>query len=231
MAQIYQFYAELDDCRSKIWRRFQVSNDITVAQLGYTVQTLFEMKAYHLMALEGAGKNESINRYEIPTTEFEPFIDQHREVKVLDATRSLLGKAVSKPGQKLNFNYDFGDDWWVSLTLEKVIDLPFLLDGAGFGIVEDCGGIHGLRELVDAFKKKSGEDGEFDITAFDIDDLNYRLKLIPKIYQQVYESNCEPSQSSLDLIDRKYQKKRKKVDSTEPTPLIIIAHGAKQSSK
>ena len=30
---IYQLYAELDDFKPKIWRRFQVLNDITVARL------------------------------------------------------------------------------------------------------------------------------------------------------------------------------------------------------
>lgn len=49
---IYQFYAELDDFKPKIWRRFQVSNDVTIARLGYIVQVLFEMTASHLMAVE-----------------------------------------------------------------------------------------------------------------------------------------------------------------------------------
>ena len=30
---IYQFYAELEDYEPKIWRRFQVMSDITVARL------------------------------------------------------------------------------------------------------------------------------------------------------------------------------------------------------
>ena len=34
---IYQFYAELDDYKPKIWRRFQVSDDITAARLGYII--------------------------------------------------------------------------------------------------------------------------------------------------------------------------------------------------
>lgn len=38
---IYQFYAELDDFKPKVWRRFQVLDDITVARLGYIVQVLF----------------------------------------------------------------------------------------------------------------------------------------------------------------------------------------------
>jgi hypothetical protein len=67
--------------------------------------------------------------------------------------------------------------------------LPRVLDGAGFGIVEDVGGAGGLEDLAKAFKKKKGADykqfsewlgiEELDITAFDLDDMNFRLKRIP----------------------------------------------------
>ncbi|MCL1914930.1 MAG: plasmid pRiA4b ORF-3 family protein, partial [Eubacteriaceae bacterium] len=49
---IYQFFAELDDYKPTIWRRFQVMDNITVARLGYILQVLFEMTASHLMAIE-----------------------------------------------------------------------------------------------------------------------------------------------------------------------------------
>lgn len=49
---IYQFYAELDDFKPKIWRCFQVSEHITPARLCYIVEVLFEMTASHLMASE-----------------------------------------------------------------------------------------------------------------------------------------------------------------------------------
>ena len=65
-------------------------------------------------------------------------------------------------GDRLSVNYDFGDDWRVSLKLEKVFEdkelprgeFPQVIEGAGFGIVEDCGGVWGLENLVKAFKRK-----------------------------------------------------------------------------
>jgi len=51
-------------------------------------------------------------RYEIPDGE-EPYQDPHRNVRVADATDNRLRHAVSEPKEKLNFNYDYGDDWWV----------------------------------------------------------------------------------------------------------------------
>jgi len=49
---IYQFYAVLDDYKPKIWRRFQVSNNILIARFCYIIQVLFEMKGSHRMMLE-----------------------------------------------------------------------------------------------------------------------------------------------------------------------------------
>lgn len=244
---IYQFYAELDDFKPKIWRRFQVTDNITVARLGYIIQVLFEMTASHLMAIEVPfGENTQracqqrypdddssfimehtqidgkpiVRRYEIMDDNFESLDLPH--IVEADAVQIRLRHAVSEIGDKLNFNYDFGDDWWVSLRLEKVFEdkslpgseLPRVLEGAGFGIVEDCGGPGGLEDLVKAFKKKKGANykslsewlgtDDFDINTFDIDDMNFRLKKIPRIYKQCYEDRLRPTQRSIDLIERKY---------------------------
>ena len=246
---IYQFYAELDDYKPKIWRRFQVMDDVTVSRLGYIVQVLFEMTASHLMAIEvPEGDNrraiwkakgvkppqgafgdaimmsKTIRRYEIPDEE-EPLSDQTFEVRIADATKTRLRHAISQPGEKLNVNYDFGDDWWVALTLEEVFtdkdlpggELPRVLDGAGFGIIEDVGGTGGLEDFAKAFKKKKGVEFEqycewlgiedFDMNAFDLEDMNFRLKKVPRIYKQCYEDMLTPTQKSIDLIERQYLRK------------------------
>ena len=49
---IYQFYAELKDYEPKIWRRFQLMNNSTMARLGYILMTLFEMQASHLFCFD-----------------------------------------------------------------------------------------------------------------------------------------------------------------------------------
>lgn len=221
---IFQFYAELDDYKPKIWRRFQATDNITPARLCYIIQTLFEMRASHLMALEVPFDDvNAILRFEIMDEDYEDFPDPHRKVKTCEATQGTLHGIGLKPGSKLNFNYDFGDDWWVSLTVEEIFEdsalpgkeLPRVLDGAGYGIIEDCGGTGGLEELAKAFKKKKGSAyddfrewlgvNDLDLTAFDLDDMNFRLKKIPRIYMQAYEQRLHPTQRSIDLIERKYK--------------------------
>jgi hypothetical protein len=124
---------------------------------------------------------------------------------------------------RLSVWYDFGDDWRVTLKREGIIndpeisakDLPQVLEGKGFGIVEDCGGAWGLEELTEAFKAKKGDSYEqfrdwlgiddFDIKAFDIDDINFRLKKLPSIFAKMYEQKLYPTKQSIHLIERKYK--------------------------
>ena len=74
----------------------------------------------------------------------------------------------------------------------------------------------GLEELAEAFKEKKGdsyeqfrdwlETDDFDIKAFDIDDINFRLKKLPSIYAKIYEHRAYPTEKDIDLIERIYKK-------------------------
>lgn len=235
---IYKFYAELDDYKPKIWRRFQVSSNIKVARLGYIIMALFEMKASHLFCFEQLKDNvftgeekkspkkrrritaDDIIRYEIVNEELFS-LDSLTETR--DAAGFSLKQAMPFSGGQMTFGYDFGDDWRISLLLEDIIndttlpakELPHVLEGGGFGIVEDCGGIYGLEELAKAFKVKKGPQyddfrswlgvDDLNLEAFDISDMNFRLKKIPRIFADIYEKQLEPTQKSIDLLDRKYK--------------------------
>lgn len=153
----------------------------------------------------------------------EQFPDE--DERVFDASaykiRSILHGCQ---GEKLTLEYDYGDGWEVEITLESVFEgkelpgreLPRVLDGEGYGIIEDCGGVGGLKELAVAFQRKSGDDyenlrewlgsDELDLTAFDLDDMNLRLKKVPRIYMESYEYGLIPTQRSLDFLDRRYLK-------------------------
>ncbi|GHU50985.1 plasmid pRiA4b ORF-3 family protein [Clostridia bacterium] len=164
-----------------------------------------------------------IQRYNFMNDDFESLSPPH--IQEEDIVKHKVKHVIRSVGDIASVNYDFGDGWQVTLRLEKVFDnfelpgdaFPRVLEGAGFGIVEDVGGTPGLEELVQAFKKKSGEAFEeykdwlgvedFDITAFDIDDMNFRIKQIPRIYKQSYEDHLSPTQRSIDLIERKYLRK------------------------
>ena len=207
---IYQFYAELKFFKPKIWRRFQVTSDITVAKLAYIIMTMFEMDASHLFDVEFLepsitySGNQSkrmrvISHYGIPN-----LIEYDDDIK--DASKVKLSKLKLETYHRLVVWYDFGDDWRVSIKLEKILDerdipfkeLPRVLKGKGYGIIDDCGGVGGLEDIVKAFESKTGEDYEqyrewlgkddFDITTFDLNDINERLKELPSVFASAYEN-------------------------------------------
>lgn len=242
---IYQFYAELTDYKPKIWRRFQVLGNITMAHLGYILMTLFEMQASHLFCFDVPVleplKPDSIDkpkkskpseeqgeqwiyRYEI-LYEDDPIYYQNNR-RGFDATKVKMKDVFREPEQKATFIYDYGDYWQVDLILEKIImdkeisrkDLPRVLEGQGYGIIEDCGGPYGLAQLAKAFKQKKGSEyqdmrewlgiDDLDLKSFDMDDMNFRLKRIPRIYRDIYEYNQSPSPYSINLLERRYLKKK-----------------------
>jgi hypothetical protein len=248
---IYEFYAELEDYTPKMWRRFQVANNVTMARLGYILLTLFEMQASHLfrievpfrenlrMSLNNRLGDEGYNQlvadnqlndieensiFEIITEE--TYLYRDEDDKVYDATEHKLKHVINDPGSRLSLVYDFGDNWTVAVTLKRVFKdgslsgrlLPRVLKGEGYGIVEDCGGVGGLTRLAKAFKKKRGNEYEeyrqwlgmddFDLEVFDIDDMNFRLLKVPRIYSDAYEYGLEPTKRSMDILERRYLTKK-----------------------
>ena len=234
---IYQFYAELKDYEPKMWRRFQVPGNITMARLGYILMTMYEMQANHLFCLTvpvcenaksdpslpnaGPATQDEVARFEIDNEELFPGEGKNS----FDASAYKVRSALQGyPGEKLTLEYDYGAGWEVEVTLETILEdkelpgreLPRVLAGEGYGIVEDCGGTGGLECLAEAFRQKSGKDyenyrkwlgrDELDLTAFDLEDMNLRLKKVPRIYTELYEYGCAPSQRPLDFLERKYQK-------------------------
>ena len=233
---IYQFYAELNDYQPKIWRRFQVPGNITIARLGYILMTLYEMQASHLFritvpvlenarlgpSLPGAGtiSQDGVWRFELDCEELFP----EEGEKSFDASACKMRSVLhGYPGEKLTLEYDYGDGWEVEVALEMILtdkelpgrELPRVLAGEGYGIIEDCGGTGGLERLAEAFCQKSGDDyaqykrwlgrDDLDLSSFDLDDMNLRLKKVPRIYTDLYEYGYAPSQRSLDFLERKYQ--------------------------
>lgn len=141
---------------------------------------------------------------------------------IIDATGVKVKDTVFSPGNIMTFTYDYGDDWTISLVLEEVYkkselpakELPRVLEGEGYGIIEDCGGTFGLKELAAEFKKGRGPrykelrdwlgTDKLDLRSFDIGEMNFRLKKVPRIYADIYEHKLEPTKRSWDILTRKY---------------------------
>lgn len=240
---IYEMYAELKDYEPKIWRRFQLMNNVSMSRLAYIIMTMFEMEANHLFCFEVPNAENYFNEQRKHHKE-EDIIDIYKyhpeyanwrielssdeddfpyEGRKMIAEETKLKQVLNYAEDKLLFEYDFGDGWEIAVVLERVIEtsdipgkeLPRVLEGEGYGIIEDCGGPGGLADLAKAFKRKEGREyeeykewlgrEELDLSTFDLEDVNFRLKKLPRIYTDIYEYGIEPTLQSMKLLRREYK--------------------------
>ena len=161
-------------------------------------------------------------RYELTNENDEVFLDEGE--RLYQANEYKLRQITREMPWNLLFEYDYGDGWEIRLEMlsckEKDIslfDYPRVLDGMGFGIIEDVGGVGGLADLAAALKKGKGQKYDemcdwlgtttLNLDEFDIDDCNFRIKKCLRIYREIYEYHAEPSKSSMDILLRKYKGK------------------------
>ena len=100
-----------------------------------------------------------------------------------------LSSVLGRIGSKAIYTYDFGDSWEHSLVLEKRLPIdpamtyPVCTDGQFACPPEDCGGIPGFYDLVEALSDPTHERheemldwiGEFDPRTFSVETVNRML--------------------------------------------------------
>jgi hypothetical protein len=175
-----QLRIRLFEVRPPIWRRVLVPTTITLDRLHAVVQEAMGWSDMHLHEF-GLGR------------------DRWGDVDIEDNDGRLLDefdvrlRPLVAPGHRLHYRYDLGDDWRHEIVIEGEVDgiagelYPLCLDGAGACPPEDCGGISGFRELLEALahpRTRRHRDllrwlgGPFDPSAFSVEEVNARLDLL-----------------------------------------------------
>ena len=111
------------------------------------------------------------------------------EFEMIDEKDVYASDIFKKNDSSIQYEYDFGDSWMHeirSLGRMKKGDRFFqVIDGARAYPPEDCGGIFGYYELVEAFTDRESPEYEeyvdwlgedFDPEAFDLEEANRRLQ-------------------------------------------------------
>ncbi len=159
-----------------IWRRLEVPVTFTLARLHQVLQVAFEWDDAHLhqFELDEAGPRPKV-------------------LKDAASRRTTLAQAAGRPGARLVYRYDFGDDWEHLITVEERrpaepgVRYPRCTGGRRAAPPEDSGGVGGyewlLEVLADPQHPEHGErlewiGGELDPAAFDRDALDERLGLL-----------------------------------------------------
>ncbi len=153
---ILQLRLELVGSEPSIWRRTLVEDTGTLHALHRIIQLLMGWWDYHLYEFEVKGRRFHGPGDE-PEFEGEDFGEEAAEV-----TLRALGL---RKGDAFLYRYDFGDGWEIAIDVEwrrqaggRGWVLPALLDGARAGPPEDCGGIGGLDEILEALEPIGSEN-------------------------------------------------------------------------
>lgn len=162
-----------------VWRRLLVPAGIKLDRLHDLIQAAIGWDGYHMHAFSAGGVD-----YGIPDP----------ELGFRDERRTTLGRVIAKPGDRLRYTYDFGDNWEHDILIEQVgppvpeLAYPVCLAGERACPPDDCGGVWGYAELLEALADPKHPEhewllewagGPIDPEAFDRDEVNKQLARLP----------------------------------------------------
>jgi hypothetical protein len=136
---------DLKDSDPPIWRQVEVSTSITLKVLHNIVQVTMGWLDYHLWEFRIAGTS-----YGLPTEQDWGTAPR----KIADRTR--LRDVITPGTTSIDYIYDFGDNWEHRLIISDVragdpaTAYPRFIDGARDCPPEDCGGLPGFHEMLEA---------------------------------------------------------------------------------
>lgn len=186
---VYQFKITLEGIKPPIWRRIQVPKTYTFWDLHVAIQDAMGWLDYHLHEFEIVDPSTGLMvNIGIPDEEFDR--------DVLPGWKQKIADYFSMENPKAVYIYDFGDYWEHKIQLEKIlprekgVNYPVCIKGKRACPPEDCGGVWGYEELLEALKKPAherheellewlGEDFDpehFDVNEVSFDDPDKRLK-------------------------------------------------------
>lgn len=180
--EFYRLKITLKYIGPPIWRRIEVPGDVTLDEL-------------HLILQAAMGwTNSHLHQFKVGRIYYgKPSIDEFSDLNLKDESKARLNKVLSKPKQKMVYEYDFGDGWEHEILLEKILPrdslvrCPRCLGGARACPPEDCGGVHGYANFLEAISDPEHEEhdeyldwigGEFDPEKFDVAEFENELKNI-----------------------------------------------------
>ena len=180
--KIVQLKITLKYVRPPIWRRIQIRPDISLAALHRVLQITMGWYDSHLHQFRARK-----TYYGVPDR------DEFNELNLKDESKTQLGRVLTKPKQKLIYEYDFGDGWEHEILLEKVLTpesgvrYPRCIGGARACPPEDCGGVGGYANFLAAIRDPNHEEhdeyldwigGEFDPGEFELDEFDTALRYL-----------------------------------------------------
>jgi hypothetical protein len=188
--QVYQIRLDLKGIRPPIWRRLLLPSNVPLDGVHNIIQVAMGWTDSHLHSFTSGG-------YEFGDIRVDDY-----GLDLLDERLVALDEFLVKVGDRLDYEYDFGDGWQHVLKLEKIlpwdpdVEYPICLTGRRACPPEDVGGIWGYMEFLEALADEGhpeheayidwyGED--FDSEAFDAEATSEALQDVMLGIEQVAE--------------------------------------------
>ena len=184
MTKVLTFEVRINGLEDKIWRKIEITDLRTVAELAYTILASFDSLAYHLYYI----KSKDIIYY--CHNELDEANDKSLYV---DATITKLSNISLTDNDTMEMVYDFGSPTTFKIKYLGARDLerghgthyPYVIDGAGRGMIDDISD-YDLKDIVDDIDKKGYSNFNFtpgyqrpikyDYRQYDIESDNILLK-------------------------------------------------------
>ena len=202
---IYQIEAKLDDFQPVIGRTILINAERSLAYLGYTLISAFGLEGSHLFGFQKSFElfnHQQSYYYLLPAMDLPEFVAPGKQYSVMHTNLSQFFSS-SNLNNQFTFQYDFGDNWKISLNVESIEtkeimlhDIPRVTGGSGYGLIEDIGGNSGLHEYIEAFA--SGDLDHYyqifgnqlpHLRPFSLPIANEKLKPEISILKRQYEDN------------------------------------------
>ncbi len=158
----YRINVTLREIEPLIWRRIEVPASYSFWDLHVAVQDAMGWLDCHLHVFRVANPNTGeLEDIGIPGLEL--FEDDRR---CEDGWEVPIAQRLTKPGDRAEYEYDFGDGWQHALVLEEIVEraprtkYPRCVDGARACPPEDCGGPHGYENLLRVLGDPLNEEHE-----------------------------------------------------------------------
>ena len=175
--RIFQFKVTLKGVDPLIWRRLQVPESYSFWDLHVAIQDAMGWQDRHLhlfqVANPSTGLTDSIGVPDDEAFEGDPVTLAGWDLAIAD----YFGEV----GASGRYEYDFGDDWQHEVLLEDILPgasqskYPLCVAGARACPPEDCGGVFGYVELLEAIRDPAHKEhdtmlqwlgGDYDPSTF-----------------------------------------------------------------
>lgn len=191
----FRLRIQLDGTDPPLWRRVEVASRLTLDRVHDVVQVIFGWTNSHLHRFSTGPRLARDSRYYLSAYDLAEGDDGTSE------EQARLDDVFASVGDRLHYQYDYGDDWWHTIQLEAILprdgaqQAAVCAGGERPGPPEDCGGVHGYElvaraadpdhpqhtEALAELARMYGQEvdpADFDLTPFDADAINRQLSAI-----------------------------------------------------